>query len=398
MDLLNDYGSSDSEAEEDTTSSSGPKEAGESADKKLKTNDNKPDHSTVSTTNQTTTSETNAVPRTKPPSSSKAAALSRKMLSLQAVLPPHIFAQLTKSQREGETATNDDDDDDDDDHDSPPSKSKQTTRTTVAAQSQDPGVSRLLQALHGTGTQDDTNDNGKTPDKKPNQPSLPMGAAFLSTTTTIIKPSEESAVRDIHVSETTTQTTKPVDSEMEEETKTTLESTSRSLLAPKFSTTAPHYVQPSLAPDVPVTGEPMTSATTAADALYPVEPEPQNQRQSHVPKRNRKEMEKLLRHGHLDQMDNDTMVQLEQASPHAFVPQPEVTQVPTHGVRNVPTQMYDPSAGGTVTGVRGRGKNQISHLLGQAANLELARARGMNGSGGAGGTSHRASAKRKYGW
>ena len=397
MDLLNDYGSSDSEAEEDTTSSSGPKEAGESADKKLKTNDNKPDHSTVSTTNQTTTSETNAVPRTKRPSSSKAAALSRKMLSLQAVLPPHIFAQLTKSQREGETATNDDDDDDDDD-DSPPSKSKQTTRTTVAAQSQDPGVSRLLQALHGTGTQDDNNDNGKTPDKKPNQPSLPMGAAFLSTTTTIIKPSEESAVRDIHVSETTTQTTKPVDSEMEEETKTTLESTSRSLLAPKFSTTAPHYVQPSLAPDVPVTGEPMTSATTAADALYPVEPEPQNQRQSHVPKRNRKEMEKLLRHGHLDQMDNDTMVQLEQASPHAFVPQPEVTQVPSHGVRNVPTQMYDPSAGGTVTGVRGRGKNQISHLLGQAANLELARARGMNGSGGAGGTSHRASAKRKYGW
>ena len=87
--------------------------------------------------------------------------------------------------------------------------------------------------------------------------------------------------------------------------------------------------------------------------------------------------------------------------PQAYVPTDgAAAHVDTTGlVRMAATPMYDASQGQAVvgTGAGGRGKNQINHLLASAANLELARARGMVAKPG-GQNSHRANAKRKYGW
>ena len=68
--------------------------------------------------------------------------------------------------------------------------------------------------------------------------------------------------------------------------------------------------------------------------------------------------------------------------------------------RMAATPMYDPREGAAVVGGAagaGRGKNQINHLLANAASLELARARGMVAKPG-GSNPHRVNAKRKYGW
>lgn len=131
-------------------------------------------------------------------------------------------------------------------------------------------------------------------------------------------------------------------------------------------------------------------------------------------KRRRQEMERLLRQGQLDAaLDQSSAssgtntnsvaantISLQQ--PQAYVPTDgAAAHVDTTGlVRVAPTPMYDPRQGQAVVGTgggAGRGKNQINHLLASAANLELARARGMVAKPG-GQNPHRANAKRKYGW
>jgi hypothetical protein len=123
----------------------------------------------------------------------------------------------------------------------------------------------------------------------------------------------------------------------------------------------------------------------------------QQQQQYTSRKRSRKEMERALRHGNLDAvMDDSQFVSLEQSQPDSYTPQPETYAVPQYGIRVAATAMYDPSQGAAVTGVKkGRGKNQINHLMASAANLELQRARQGNSNIG---KMHRANAKQKYGW
>ena len=348
------------------------------------------------------------------------------MLSLQAVLPTHIFSQLT-----GE----DDDDDNDNDEENrhiPPKKT--TENPSVHHSSQDPGVSRLLQALHSTAAA--TTTTTKVHYSKPAattpvptlEPASTMGAAFLSTTTTTQKSvkkkndnhdDETMTVRDIHAEESTARNLP----DKLEETMGPGNGDGPSLVIENIKPKA--YVMkltaaPKVAKPVQSTGGPQEVASVH-DSMMDLEQLPvtdandvaptiqynsssQQEQQQQKSRYSRKEMERLLRQGQLNHeaiQDSDRLTEWEQEAPNQYVPEQEVTtnQIPLHGVRNVPTQMYDPSAGGTITGVRGRGKNQISHLLGQAANLELARARGMPGSSNNGmGNVHRVNAKRKYGW
>ena len=120
-------------------------------------------------------------------------------------------------------------------------------------------------------------------------------------------------------------------------------------------------------------------------------------------KRSRKEMERALRQGRLAEvLQEGGLTEMRAADPTAY--QPEISTAPPAGsaVRNVPTQMYDPSTGTTVTAMvaqgaghrGGGGKNPISQLLSQAAQLEQHRAQNPASAAKA----HRASAKRKYGW
>jgi hypothetical protein len=129
-------------------------------------------------------------------------------------------------------------------------------------------------------------------------------------------------------------------------------------------------------------------------------------------KRSRKEMERLLRHGQLDDAvrmnDSGNMTFMEQAAPDQYAALPgeeqgiDSSSIQQHGVRVVPTPMYDPATGQTVKGIGGaKGKNQISHLLQSAASLELSRARAAAGSSTSSsstqiGKTNRANAKRKY--
>jgi hypothetical protein len=97
----------------------------------------------------------------------------------------------------------------------------------------------------------------------------------------------------------------------------------------------------------------------------------------------------------LGEINADT--QMEQAKPDAYVPKEETYAAPMRGVKNVATQMYNPSAGTDVQAemnMKVKGKNQINHLMASAAQLEMQQAR----QGGPKVNSQRAGAKRKYGW
>jgi hypothetical protein len=96
---------------------------------------------------------------------------------------------------------------------------------------------------------------------------------------------------------------------------------------------------------------------------------------------------------------------MEQAQPNAYTAalDPNNTAVPSHGVKNTATAMYDPAQGQSVTGTADgikRGTNQINQLMASAANLEQQRNQGIGGSAAnnQAGKTHRANAKHKYGW
>jgi hypothetical protein len=122
---------------------------------------------------------------------------------------------------------------------------------------------------------------------------------------------------------------------------------------------------------------------------------------SNSSKRSKRQLQKALRAGQFDahalnDNNNVTITQMEQARPSAYVPQEETYAVPANGVKVTTTQMYNPSAGTNVQADLNlvKGKNQINHLMASAAQLELQQARGA----GSKANSQRAGAKRKYGW
>jgi hypothetical protein len=122
-------------------------------------------------------------------------------------------------------------------------------------------------------------------------------------------------------------------------------------------------------------------------------------------------MEQMLRAGRLDQVQGDhelsgvSHVYHQDADLHAGSAAMSSSSSGV-GVRVVPTGAYDSSLGKTAvtTDVTSRQKtsNQLNSLLANAASLESHRAQNpqyhlMGGARGKSG-SHRATAKRKYGW
>lgn len=128
-------------------------------------------------------------------------------------------------------------------------------------------------------------------------------------------------------------------------------------------------------------------------------------------------MEQMLRAGRLDQVEGDHELQ---GVEHTYLPPGDhgaststtmASSSASASVRVVPTGSYDAATGATAasTTVTSRQKttNQLNSLLANAASLESKRAQGtqfqfLGGSGSGGGAtkqgSHRATAKRKYGW
>jgi hypothetical protein len=111
-------------------------------------------------------------------------------------------------------------------------------------------------------------------------------------------------------------------------------------------------------------------------------------------------MEQMLRAGNLQGLSTGDVIELEGAS---NVYQPMDTNAAAaethHGIRVVPTTHYNPGAGMSAasTDISGkqRGKHQLNSLLASAASLESQRLQNPTTQKM---SSHRATAKRKYGW
>lgn len=349
----------------------------------------------------------------------------RKILSLASVLPQHIFDQLTKSQVQGDASDDDDGDyyrvvDDTTSAERGPKRQKGSSSTQLQMQKE--GLSSLLSDLQKTAPaafphSSSTSSSKPAPlQKEPKR----MGTAFLESTVVVETTKRNTTVRDIHAEQT--DDAKPAPSGTGKEP-ATLVPADRKPLTPALAAVPPTAItQPAQVSATPgfsrITPAPGMTSRAAAPPISK-SPAPTRAGASGVPlaaappaatittddrpprKRSRKELERALRQGNLAaalESDANFTASLQQAPPDAFVPEPETYAVPEHGIRVVPTAMYDPSAGQAVQSAsgKGRGKNQIHHLMASAANLELQRARGLGGN--AGNKTHRANAKQKYGW
>ena len=340
--------------------------------------------------------------KTKPPPTTRENIKGKKILSLQAVLPAHILAQLTQSQVRGGGGDDDDDEEEDEwtpNHHRKPDPSIQKSGT-------DAGIDSFLSDLHQSAPAATkpvlVSNSAGSNSAKHNSSSSKLGAAFLSTvttTTTSHGADATNAVRDIHG-----ESTSSVLQEKKEEQQKEMES--------KGAMKPPPAVKPFLnSVPRPSRATPASARTSITAAATPPSRETEESStpramaasNNNNPKRRRQEMERLLRQGQWDAALSPSAATsatvLEMDQPKVFQPTDGAAQnVDTMGlVRMAATSMYDPSQGQAVVGKdAGRGKNQINHLLASAANLELARARGMAAKPGQ--NSHRANAKRKYGW
>jgi hypothetical protein len=119
----------------------------------------------------------------------------------------------------------------------------------------------------------------------------------------------------------------------------------------------------------------------------------------------KRQMEQMLRAGKIHQFQGDYELEgtanVYQHSEYDST----MSTYQVHGVHMVPTSSYNVSAGTTVASTeisgRQRNKHQLNSLLANAASLEARRMQNphlANAASGSSGATHRASAKRKYGW
>lgn len=276
----------------------------------------------------------------------------KKVLALSAVLPQHILDRLTKN------------DDFDSDDEGGVQRKEVPKKTTTKSGGKDEGLFSLLSELKSAKPAQATSSSSTTK----------MGAAFLSVTETSVK----GGVRNIHG----------------EEAEVVVEAPARKMAPPVSA--APRVSAAPPPRQRMVQEEPQQLPPSAVPAYQPhAEPTAPPSHQSR--KRSRKDIERELRQGNFDAVvDQSSVVTIQQASPDSFIPQPETYAVPQHGIKVATTAMYDPSQGAAVGGLnKGRGKNQINHLMASAASLELQRARQGNSNIG---KVQRANAKQKYGW
>jgi hypothetical protein len=407
----------------------------------------------------------------------------RKLLKLSAVLPEHIWNQLSGGTASGSAKSSSgeaDDSDDDQDYGSRPTRGGKEPAPTGSSSSpatgkpsvtgRDSGMLGLLQALPKTksatspngqagilttaddrpGPADTTRKEGRASVAVPPSPSSnSLGAAFMVSTveTTVRKQSSARQVRDIHgANPAKPQIHQPQDGAHKETEDASLpsdhpETSSRAVPPP--SSFLMGNRQPLPRPSVSRTSTLPSSrhvaaapTTSFAPGSYP--PRYHVQSQNAAPpasadasgapatgvgpgkKQSRKrQMEQLLRAGRLEEIQEDQRLE---GSANVYVaPDPTAaaggggvggaaaSTYHGHGLRVVPTAKYNVGTGGTVATtdvtVRQKGKHQLNSLLASAATLEAHRAQnplfGQGGGGGGAGPgagSHRASAKRKYGW
>lgn len=345
---------------------------------------------------------------------------SKKLVSLHAVLPPHILQRLTN---DGNANQSDSDDDDQQNQKQKPHSAKSNTNTQThdkpPKRGADQGLTSLLTELGSVG-KTAANDNANAKYKQGQKPKAKdkMGHAFLQTQTTTTRTKTNEAhvhvhapVVDIHA-QTHVETVQESDDDHEShitEAKSTAirrETPAPPRPRPRLQTQVP---RPNMFPGRPKTAPPQYAGRSTIEkqqnhhANYSGMDEPQDQ--AHVAvddrttrKRSRKEMERALRSGNMSAVDGHGNVQTFDSQQHVYMPEDSATTAPNQGtgVRVAPVAMYDTKAGKDVLGAnvsgKARGKNQINYLMASAAAFEANQAQQAKAK------SHRADAKRKYGW
>lgn len=346
----------------------------------------------------------------------------KKLMSLHSVLPPHILEQLTKSEA---TGSYEDNSDSEDEERAKETRKQPAVKKTVA--SQDEGISNFLNALSSAQPTNSSSANfiKPTSSKSNNiQTTSKLGSAFVSatTTTTIRKKDGKTTVREEGPTTPTGESSQSHQSSPSHYKPLSLSprtafqpfrsanvsaappvpmgsssyaSSERAAAPTNF---AIHALRPSVAAAAVAAPHPPPPTQQHVAAGYP-NPTEEDYGQQYSNKRSKKrQLQKALRAGQLDTeaLNHQSVTQIEQAQPNAYIPREETYAVPAHGVKVVPTEMYNPSVGGNVQADLGKvkGKNQINQLMASAAQLELQQAR----RGGSKVNSQRAGAKRKYGW
>eukprot|EP00934_Nitzschia_sp_Nitz4_P003201 Nitzschia sp. Nitz4//scaffold104_size75438//48394//49740//NITZ4_005661-RA/size75438-exonerate_est2genome-gene-0.54-mRNA-1//-1//CDS//3329532401//3191//frame0 len=386
----------------------------------------------------------------------------KKLLRLQAVLPQHIWNQLTND------AAGDADSDDEQTSTRIQKPVKQqaasdTSKKTSALREDsgnlrpkflsstpqaDTELSGLLMALPKTKgstsssssilrpVTDATNDfptatttaKVDIPETSQFRPtsSSTLGAAFLSVSTQVTRKRKDGSkakeVQDIHAPPAATPSTAsvhdiaPTPSPATASTSVSASSASWSIPRPTAATVHARTAAPSVRSSAPMPRPPQPPSsmsyqgTPQGVASYAPAPQPAaaGAVPNHSKKSRKRQMEAMLRAGNLSEIESDVHIAPPDAS--GSLPTGSETAASTvniHGVRVVPTTSYQVGAGGMTasTSVSGkqRGKNQLSALLVNAASLESKRKEQAlfptNLDGGAqNGRQKRANAKRKYGW
>lgn len=424
MDLLNGYSSSDTE----------------SSDRKdrEKSQSSKP---TTLLRAPSTSKNQNAVEVEATPSTLKHKK-GKKLVSLAAVLPQHIFDQLTRSQDNG--GETDDESDDDLGTGGFDSKHSRPGETNPSASHRDPGLSTLLTELNAAPTSGflKLRQSQAHPDpttvKSTTQETQPLGLAFLSTTTTVERRSHKGtneSIRNIHDTQSAEEAASSAFQSTVKQQETPLVGAPDGPVfqahpAPSQSLGSTHsqrqskvpaaFPRVSVAPQVKALDDTMPSGkdnVPVHEYAYPIPNEQGNveihhiQSETKVPledshcpsnprKRGRKELERALRHGQLDAVETDLSLHADTNQYNPSIASLNAVPPSEFGIKVAPTAMYDPSVGGTVGGhLKGRGKNQINHVMAAAAHLEEQRRQQyLRDGSAASGKTHRANAKQKYGW
>jgi hypothetical protein len=366
-------------------------------------------------------------------SSAKDKKRGKKILKLAAVLPEHIWNQLTAGNAAGE----DDGDDSEDDNKRGKDTRVETQNTAKPAKSiqqkasQDSGLQSLLNELPkskstvlsqppnilGQNIENDAEDNTteETPANNTPHESSSLGFAFLTSTveTTRRKRNAQDNVENIHAkkeppSSAPTKKAPPVATASSSLAYASLPSRPQAVPRPTASRVAPlrpAAPMPTNSHHLGAAAAPFATHQQHPNASYATSQQTFSSRPAHAisgkKKQSRKrQMEQMLRAGNIHEFEGDHEIE---GTAHTYTP--DVETGPTyqaHGVRVVPTTSYNVGAGTTVatTDISGRQrtKHQLNSLLASAASLESHRLNNPHLTGTGRGTTHRASAKRKYGW
>ena len=366
----------------------------------------------------------------------------RKLLALNAVLPPEIFERLTKRQLQGGENSSDSEREDK----SGQAKGRQTASSSSSSKrtyTASLGLTSFLEELRSTKASETAPDDSSnvvtaglstsiTDDKKPTHGAIHsnqrerLGFVFTSIATqTTSKKEFEDNVVDIHAADKSTSV-----SNDEAGGEVEIAKKEKGISAPLET---PNWTRPSsfaaapiptktpmvrMAPRVqaaPTSQACVTQQTTVSSSLPPqqqsyryedealpdtIQPHALSSRQK------RKEMERALRKGTLDQ----ALAQqpgLQATALHQQVPSyhlDEYAHAQASAVQqkqdSITVKMYDPKEGTTVdtseVSSRHRAKHQIHQLAHSAMTLEASRL--TNHGRTTKGTSSRVDAKRKYGW